>query len=163
MGTPIAASPPRRLAASPPRRLAATVSFISGTVVVVGTALLFSIGMVPVEAIAQGHATDAFGVTMIAGLLLITDIALLLFVVGLAPSLTEGRSFGLTATNAVVTLATTASAVLHLTWGYVASSPDTDLPAELVQFVTWLSVNLWLLPLFGLRSCWWRWSDSACC
>lgn len=131
-------------------RLAATVSFISGSVVVVGTALLFSVGMVPVEAIVQGHAASAFEVTMIAGLLLITDIALLLFVVGLAHALTEGRSFGLTATNAVVTLATTASAALHLTWGYVASSPETDLPAELVQFVTWLSVNLWLLPLFGL-------------
>jgi hypothetical protein len=131
-------------------RLAATASFVSGLVVVVGTALMFSIGTVPVEAIVQGHTASAFEVTLVTGLLLVIDIALLLFVVGLAHAFTEGRSFGLTATSAVVTLATTASATLHLTWGYVASSPEVDLPAEIVQFVTWLSVNLWLLPLFGL-------------
>lgn len=131
-------------------RLAATTSFISGLVVVVGTALMFSVGTIPVEAIVAGNTAGAFEITLVTGLLLVIDIALLLFVLGLAHAFTEGRSFGLTVTNAVVTLATTASATLHLTWGYVASTPEVDLPAELVQFSTWLSVNLWLLPLYGL-------------
>lgn len=131
-------------------RLAATASFVSGLVVVVGTAVMFTIGTVPVEAIIQGQAASASEITLVTGLLLVIDIALLLFVVGLAHAFAEGQSFGLTAATAVVTLATTASATLHLTWGYVASSPEMELPNELVQFVTWLSVNLWLLPLFGL-------------
>ncbi len=132
------------------QRLAAIVSFISGSVVVVGTALMFSLGIGPVEEITQGRTAGAFEITLVASLLLVIDIALLLFVVGLAHAVTEGRSFGLTATSAVATLATTASATLHLIWGYVASVPETGLPAELVQFVTWLAANLWLLPLFGL-------------
>ena len=131
-------------------RLAATASFVSGLVVVAGTALMFTIGTVPVEAIIQGQTASAFEITLVTGLLLVIDIALLLFVVGLAHAFAEGQSFGLSAATAVVTLATTASATLHLTWGYVASSPEMALPNELVQFVTWLSVNLWLLPLFGL-------------
>ncbi len=131
-------------------RLAATASFVSGLVVVAGTALMFTIGTVPVEAIIQGQAASPFEITLVTGLLLVIDIALLLFVVGLAHAFAEGQSFGLSAATAVVTLATTASATLHLTWGYVASSPEMALPNELVQFVTWLSVNLWLLPLFGL-------------
>lgn len=131
-------------------RLAATTSFISGLVVVVGTAVMFSVGTIPVEAIVAGNKAGAFEITLVTGLLLVIDIGLLLFVVGLAHAFTQGRSFGLTVTNAVVTLATTASATLHLTWGYVASSPEMDLSAELVQFSTWLSVNLWLLPLYGM-------------
>jgi len=131
-------------------RLAAIVSFVAGAVVVVGTALLFSIGLAPIEEINQGQATSAFAVTLVAGLMILVDVALLAFVVGLGHALIEGRPFVLALSTAVATLATTASATLHLIWGNVAAALEMELPAGLVQFVTWLAANLWLLPLFAL-------------
>jgi hypothetical protein len=131
-------------------RLAAIVAVIAGAVVVVGAGIVFSFGTVPVEAIIAGRTAGAFEVTLVAGLLLLVDIALMVFVVALAHAFTEGPSFGLTITSAVVAMAATVSATLHLVWGYVAATPDVELPADVVRFVTWIAVNLWLLPLFGL-------------
>lgn len=133
-----------------PHRLAATTAFISGTVVAVGTAVLFSFGLAPVEAIMQGGSAGPFEITLVASLLLAVDLALLVFVVGLAHAFADGNSFGLAVVTAVVTLATTASATVHLVWAHVAPSLEVDLPAETVQFTTWLAANLWLMPLFGL-------------
>lgn len=131
-------------------RLAATTAFISGSVVAVGTAVLFSVGMRPIEAIVQGGTATPFGINLVAGLLLVIDIGLLVFVVGLAHAVTAGRSFGLALTTAVATLACAASATIHLVWAYAASSLEVGLPAETVQFATWIAANVWLLPLFGL-------------
>jgi hypothetical protein len=116
----------------------------------VGTASLFSVGLAPIEAINQGQATSSFAVTLVAGLMLVVDVALLAFVVGLAHALTADRPFVLALTTAVAALATTASATLHLVWGNVAAALEVELPAGFVQFVTWLAASLWFLPLFGL-------------
>ena len=131
-------------------RLAATVSLVAGAVVAVGTGLLFTVGLAPIEAINQGKSTSPFAVTMVAALMLLVDVALLAFVVGLAHALTEGRPFVLALSTAVATLATTVSAALHLVWGNVAAALEVGLPVGIVQFVTWLAANLWLLPLFAL-------------
>lgn len=131
-------------------RLAATTSLASGALVVVGTALVFTVGAGPIEALVAGQAAGAFEVTLLGGLLLIVDLALLVFVVALAHTFTEGRSIGLTVTAAVATLATAAAATVHLIWAHVASAPEVGAPAQVTQFATWLAVNLWMLPLFGL-------------
>lgn len=131
-------------------RLAAIATLVAGAVAVIGTALVFSVGTVPIEALVEGRAVGSFPVTLVAGLLLAVDIALLVFVVGLAHTFARTGSFGLTATIAVATLATTAAATVHLVWAHVVSSPETDVAAGVTQFATWLAVNLWILPLFGL-------------
>jgi len=131
-------------------RLAATTSLASGALVIVGTALVFTVGVGPIEALVAGQAAGAFEVTVLASLLLIVDLALLVFIVALAHTFTEGRSFGLTVNTAVATLATTAAATVHLIWAHIASTPEVDAPAKVTQFATWLAVNLWMLPLFGL-------------
>jgi hypothetical protein len=131
-------------------RLAAATSLAAGALVVVGTALVFTVGMGPIEALVAGQAAGAFEVTMLGGLLLIVDLALLVFVVAMAHTFSEGRSFGLTVTTAVATLATTAAATMHLIWVHMASTPEVEMPAQVTQFATWLAVNLWMLPLFGL-------------
>ncbi len=128
-------------------RLAAVASFAAGMVVVVGAALWLTLGMA-----LAGQTATAFLVTLVAGLLLITDVALLVFVVGLAHALTRPGSFGLVLTTAVASLATAVSATLHLLWGHLASVPkvEADIPSGVADFVTWLALNLWLMPLFGL-------------
>lgn len=131
-------------------RLAALASFIAGIVLAVGTGLVFSVGEGPISTLVAGGKVGSLQVSMVAGLLLAVDLALLVFVVGLAHAFTEGRSFGLTVTTAVATLATTASATLHLVWAHVASSPEVALSAEVTHFVTWLAANIWLLPLYGM-------------
>lgn len=130
--------------------LAAITSLASGALVVLGTALVFSVGIGPVEALIADRTVHPFEVTMVGGLLLIVDVALLVFVVALAHAFTQGRSFGLTVTTAVAALATAAAATVHLIWVYLASAPDVDAPAQVTQFATWLAVNLWMLPVFGL-------------
>lgn len=131
-------------------RLAATTALALGALVLLGTALVFTVGMGPIEALIAGQPAAPFGVTVLGGLLLIVDVALLAFVVALAHAFTEGRSFGLTVTTAVASLATAAAAGVHLTWAHLATSPETEAPAQVTQFATWLAVNLWMLPLFGL-------------
>ena len=82
-------------------RLAAITSLASGALVVLGTALVFTVGIGPVEALIADRTVHPFEVTMVGGLLLIVDVALLVFVVALAHAFTQGRSFGLTVTTAV--------------------------------------------------------------
>lgn len=130
-------------------RLAAVVALGAGVLVIVGTALMFTVGVGPMGEVVQGRPAAPFAITLVTGLLLLVDVALLVFVLGLAHALTEGASFGLTVTTAVATMATSASATVHLVAGYVVSSPEGS-TAGLVTFSGWLSANLWLLPLFGL-------------
>jgi hypothetical protein len=68
----------------------------------------------------------------------------------LAHTFTDVKSFGLALATAVATLATTAAATIHLVWAYVAGTPDVGLPADIIQFMTWLAASLWLLPVYGL-------------
>lgn len=131
-------------------RLAAMTAFVAGIVVALGTAVVFTVGLGPVEAIVNGGTAGSFGITLVAGLLIIVDLALLVFVVALAHAVSEGPSFGLTVTTAVATLATAAAATIHLVWGNAASGMEVSLSADIVEFLTWLAANVWLLPLFGL-------------
>jgi len=130
-------------------RLAATVSFGAGLVIIVGVTAWFSL-MNVVGVAVEGQRPDAFLATLVAAILLIVDVALLVFVVGLAYTFSAGRAFGLAVTGAVAALATAVSAALHLTWGYVVATPETELPSTALAFATWLALNLWMLPLFGL-------------
>lgn len=143
----------RELAArwDPDHRLAALSSLVAGLVVVVGTALIFSVALSPVEAIINGDTlVDPFGVNVAAALLLVVDLGLLVFVVGLLHALSDTRSYAVTLGTAVVTLTTAVSATIHLAWGYAASAAEVELAAPEVHFITWLSANLWLMPLYGL-------------
>lgn len=125
-------------------RLAAITTLASGLLVILGTALFYTFGMGP------GQVTAPIAVTMLGGLLLIVDVALLVVVVALAHTFSEGRSIGLTVTTGVATLATASAAAIHLVWVYLASNLEFELPAQATQFATWLALNLWLMPLFGL-------------
>ena len=125
-------------------RLAAITTLASGLLVIIGTALFYTFGMGP------GQVTAPIAVTMRGGLLLIVDVALLVVVVALAHTFSEGRSIGLTVTTGVATLATASAAAIHLVWVYLASNLEFEVPAQATQFATWLALNLWLMPLFGL-------------
>ena len=125
-------------------RLAAITTLASGLLVILGTALFYTFGMGP------GQVTAPIAVTMRGGLLLIVDVALLVVVVALAHTFSEGRSIGLTVTTGVATLATASAAAIHLVWVYLASNLEFEVPAQATQFATWLALNLWLMPLFGL-------------
>lgn len=70
--------------------------------------------MGPVEALVSGQAAGPMAVTMLGGLLLIVDVALLVVVVALAHTFSEGRSIGLTVTTGVATLATASAAPISL-------------------------------------------------
>ena len=142
----------RELAAQwdPDHRLAALSSLVAGLVVVVGTVLIFSVALSPVEAIINGGTAGTFGINVAAALLLAVDLCLLVFVVGLVHALSDHRSFAVTLVTAVATLTTTVSATIHLVWGYAASGAEVELAAPEVHFITWLSANLWLMPLYGL-------------
>lgn len=131
-------------------RLAASAAFVAGVVVVGGAALWFTLGMYVAGRTIEGQSAGAFLTTLAAGVLLLTDVALLVFVVGLSHALTQGQSFARTATTAVATLATTASATLHLVWGHMPVTYEVELSPASIQFTTWLAVNLWMLPLFGV-------------
>lgn len=132
-------------------RLAARVAFFAGVAMTVGAALWFTVGMEVGRQSVQGERPGAFAVTLVGGVLMLTDVALLVFVVGLAHAVSAARSFGLTVTTAVATLATTVAAALHLVWGYVAAAPEVELVSgEMVPFVSWLALNIYLLPLFGM-------------
>ena len=130
-------------------RLAAITTLASGLLVIIGTALFFTLGMGP-AALVSGQAAGPMAVTMRGGLLLIVDVALLVVVVALAHTFSEGRSIGLTVTTGVATLATASAAAIHLVWVYLASNLEFEVPAQATQFATWLALNLWLMPLFGL-------------
>ena len=126
-------------------RLAAITTLASGLLVILGTALFYTFGMGP------GQVTAPIAVTMLGGLLLIVDVALLVVVVALAHTFSEGRSIGLTVTTGVATLATASAAAIHLVWVNLASNLETmEVPAQATEFATWLALNVWLLPLFGL-------------
>ena len=126
-------------------RLAAITTLASGLLVILGTALFYTFGMGP------GQVTAPIAVTMRGGLLLIVDVALLVVVVALAHTFSEGRSIGLTVTTGVATLATASAAAIHLVWVNLASNLETmEVPAQATEFATWLALNVWLLPLFGL-------------
>ena len=126
-------------------RLAAITTLASGLLVIIGTALFYTFGMGP------GQVTAPIAVTMRGGLLLIVDVALLVVVVALAHTFSEGRSIGLTVTTGVATLATASAAAIHLVWVNLASNLETmEVPAQATEFATWLALNVWLLPLFGL-------------
>ncbi|HHU38377.1 MAG TPA: hypothetical protein GXZ45_03720 [Propionibacterium sp.] len=112
--------------------------------------MFFTVGMGPVEALVSGQAAGPMAVTMLGGLLLIVDVALLVVVVALAHTFSEGRSIGLTVTTGVATLATASAAAIHLVWVNLASNLEVEVPAQTTHFATWLAVNVWLLPLFGL-------------
>ena len=131
-------------------RLAAITTLASGLLVIIGTSLFFTLGMGPAEALVSGQAAGPMAVTMRGGLLLIVDVALLVVVVALAHTFSEGRSIGLTVTTGVATLATASAAAIHLVWVYLASNLEFEVPAQATQFATWLALNVWLLPLFGL-------------
>ena len=132
-------------------RLAAITTLASGLLVILGTALFFTVGMGPAEALGSGQAAGPMAVTMLGGLLLIVDVALLVVVVALAHTFSEGRSIGLTVTTGVATLATASAAAIHLVWVNLASNLETmEVPAQATEFATWLALNVWLLPLFGL-------------
>ena len=131
-------------------RLAAITTLASGLLVIIGTALFFTLGMGP-AALVSGQAAGPMAVTMLGGLLLIVDVALLVVVVALAHTFSEGRSIGLTVTTGVATLATASAAAIHLVWVNLASNLETmEVPAQATEFATWLALNVWLLPLFGL-------------
>lgn len=131
-------------------RLAAITTLASGLLVIIGTALFFTLGMGP-AALVSGQAAGPMAVTMRGGLLLIVDVALLVVVVALAHTFSEGRSIGLTVTTGVATLATASAAAIHLVWVNLASNLETmEVPAQATEFATWLALNVWLLPLFGL-------------
>ncbi len=130
-------------------RLAAITTLASGLLVIIGTALFFTLGMGP-AALVSGQAAGPMAVTMLGGLLLIVDVALLVVVVALAHTFSEGRSIGLTVTTGVATLATASAAAIHLVWANLASTLEFEVPAQATQFATWLALNLWLMPLFGL-------------
>ena len=130
-------------------RLAAITTLASGLLVIIGTALFYTFGMGP-AALVSGQAAGPMAVTMRGGLLLIVDVALLVVVVALAHTFSEGRSIGLTVTTGVATLATASAAAIHLVWVYLASNLEFEVPAQATQFATWLALNVWLLPLFGL-------------
>ena len=54
-------------------------------------------------------------------------------------------------TTGVATLATASAAAIHLVWVNLASNLETmEVPAQATEFATWLALNVWLLPLFGL-------------
>ena len=131
-------------------RLAALVAFVAGLIAIAGAAVWFTLGMSVANPLVEGRSSGVFEIGVVAGVLLLTDVALLVFVVGLAFAASASRSFGLTATVAVASLTTAVSATLHLVWSYAASWLEVGLPADLVQFVTWLALNLWLMPLYGL-------------
>lgn len=131
-------------------RLAAITTLASGLLVILGTALFFTLDG-PAEALVSGQAAGPMAVTMLGGLLLIVDVALLVVVVALAHTFSEGRSIGLTVTTGVATLATASAAAIHLVWVNLASNLETmEVPAQATEFATWLALNVWLLPLFGL-------------
>lgn len=132
-------------------RQAAAVTFFAGLVILLGCLAWFS-SMETAGSLLEGQQPSAFLVTLIAGILLIVDVALLVFVVALAHTFSAGRSLGLAVTTAVATLTTTTSAVLHLLWGYAVATPEVEgaLPEGALQFLTWLALNIWLMPLFGL-------------
>lgn len=134
----------------PEHRLAALTTLVSGILVIVGTALVFTVGTGPIEALVEGRAAGAFEVTMLGGLLLIVDLSLVVCVVALAHTFAEERGFGTALTTAVTTLATTVAATVHLIWAYIASSPEVEMPTRVTQFATWVGANLWMLPLFGV-------------
>ena len=131
-------------------RLAALVAFVAGLIAIAGAAVWFTLGMSVANPLVEGRSSGVFEIGVVAGVLLLTDVALLVFVVGLAYAASASRSFGLTATVAVASLTTAVSATLHLVWSYAASSLEVGLPAGLVHFVTWLALNLWFIPLYGL-------------
>jgi hypothetical protein len=131
-------------------RLAARVAFVAGLLAILGAAVWSTLGMAVAAPLIEGRPVGAFQVTAVAGVLLLTDIALLAFVVGLAHAVSATRSFELVLSSAVASLATTVSATLHLVWGYAASSLELTLPPEVVHFITWLALNLWFLPLYAL-------------
>ena len=132
-------------------RLAAITTLVSGALIIVGTALVFTVGSGAIEPLVlTGTAPGNFPVTMLAGVFLIVDVALLAFVVALAHTFSGGHSFALNLTTGVATLATTSAATVHLIWGHIASPFEFDAPPEVNQFATWLAANLWILPLFGL-------------
>lgn len=130
-------------------RQAAAVTFFAGLVILLGCLAWFS-SMETAGSIMEGQQPSAFLVTLIAGILLIVDVALLVFVVALAHTFSAGRSLGLAVTTAVATLTTTTGAVLHLLWGYAVATPEVALSGTVVEFLTWLALNIWLMPLFGL-------------
>ena len=86
-------------------RLAATVSFGAGLVIIVGVTAWFSL-MNVVGVAVEGQRPDAFLATLVAAILLIVDVALLVFVVCLAYTFSAGRAFGLAVAAAVAGLAT---------------------------------------------------------
>ena len=131
-------------------RSAARITFVAGLVVALGAAVWLAL-MDPVASplILGGRATSGFQIVLLAGILMLTDVALLEFVVGLAYTFTRGLSLGLVLTVGVATLATGVAGLLHLMWGYAVSF-EVDLPADFVHFTTWLGINLWMLPLYGL-------------
>lgn len=129
-------------------RLAAVTALAAGALAVVGAAL-WSWGSSEIVGGGAAAVPSAFVVGLVAASLLLTDVALLVFIVGLAHAVSRSR-FGVGLTTAVATLATTAAATLHLVWGHVPLGLEVTLPPEVVDFSTWLALNIWLLPLFGL-------------
>ena len=129
-------------------RQAATVTFFAGLVIILGCVAWFG-SMEAAGAMVDGQRPSPFLATLIAGILLIVDVGLLVFVVGLAHAFSS-RSFALALTAAVATLTTTTSAALHLLWGYAVATPEVALQEGAVEFLTWLALNIWLMPLFGL-------------
>ena len=132
-------------------RLAAITTLVSGALIILGTALVFTVGVGPIEALVNaGTAPAPFAVNLLAGVFLIVDVALLVFVVALAHTFSGANSFALSLTTGVATLATTSAATVHLIWGHIASALEFEAPPQVNQFATWLAANLWILPLFGL-------------
>ncbi len=107
-------------------RLAAITTLASGLLVIIGTALFFTLGMGPAEALVSGQAAGPMAVTMLGGLLLIVDVRPSWSSVALAHTFSEGRSIGLTVTTGVATLATASAAAIHLVWVNLASNLGDD-------------------------------------
>ena len=81
-------------------RLAALVAFVAGLIAIAGAAVWFTLGMSVANPLVEGRSSGVFEIGVVAGVLLLTDVALLVFVVGLAYAASASRSFGLTATVA---------------------------------------------------------------
>ena len=131
------------------QRLAALVTFGSG--VVAGVGVVFVLGMSLLPGGLSITATIDSDVVFATACMLAVDIAVLVFMVGLAHVVTSTRAFGEAVTIAVATLTTAIAATLHTVYGLTGSS--ADLPDWFTGHVAWMGSNIWLMvqytPLIG--------------
>lgn len=128
------------------RRLAALVTFGSGVVAGVGVVLAMSVLPGGVAADTTSDSDVVLGTAW----MLAVDIAVLVFMVGLAHVVASTRAFGEAVTIAVATLTTAIAATLHTVYGLTGSSTHADLPDWFTDHVAWLGRYIWLQQLYAL-------------